>query len=65
VALCVVFPPLGVIAVLESVSVGWACAYCRAHWLSDISVAGGIGVAYGLLLGTAHWRIERRRALAG
>jgi membrane-associated phospholipid phosphatase len=65
VALCVVFPPLGVIAVGEAASVGWACSYCRAHWLSDIAVGGGLGLSYGLLLGTAHWRIERRRAAAG
>lgn len=61
-ALLAVFPPLGVLAVAESAAVGWASSYCRAHWLSDLVVGGGVGLSFGALMGAAHWRCERRRA---
>jgi membrane-associated phospholipid phosphatase len=62
VALLIVYPPLGLLAVPESLAVGAACMYCKAHWFADVTVGWGLGLGFGALLGTAHWRLERRRA---
>jgi len=58
-ALAVALPPLGTVAVLGACGVCWSRFYLQRHYLSDLTVGGGVGIAVGLYFGWVARRLGR------
>jgi len=58
-ALAVALPPLGGVAVLGALGVCWSRFYLQRHYLSDLVVGGGVGIAVGLYFGWVARRLDR------
>jgi len=58
-ALAVALPPVGAVAVLGACGVCWSRFYLQRHYLSDLTVGGGIGIAVGLYFGFVARRLNR------
>jgi membrane-associated phospholipid phosphatase len=56
-ALTAALPPLGLGVSLGALGVCWSRVYLRRHYLSDLAVGGGAGIAVGLFFGA----VARRR----
>ena len=59
--LLVCAPPLGTLAILNAVGIGWSSVHSRAHHLSDVVAGTGVGLLVGLAFGTAVQRINQAR----
>jgi len=58
-ALAIALPPLGTVAVLGACGVCWSRFYLQRHYLSDLTVGGGVGLAVGLYFGFIARRLRR------
>ncbi len=55
--LLVCAPPLGVVAMVNAVGIGWSSVHSRAHHLSDVVAGAGVGLLVGLAFGAAARRM--------
>jgi undecaprenyl-diphosphatase len=61
-SLLITAPPVGAVAFVSAVSMGWASTFTRAHYLSDVTAGLGAGLWFGLALGWAARRMNQRDA---
>lgn len=53
IAMLVVWPPMGVPAMISAAGVAWSSFYSRSHYPSDLVVGAGLGLCVGLIFGMA------------
>lgn len=63
--LLVCSPPVGAVALINAVGIGWSSLHVRAHHLSDIVAGAGVGLLVGFALGGAARRKCGRPATPG
>ena len=61
-ALAVALPPIGIPALLGACGVCWSRFYLQRHYLSDLTVGGGVGIAVGLYFGFVARRLNREQS---